>query len=185
MDWVEDSDSTVQIATTAREDIRGIVRLLRQFSAGGGWADLPTRRHVDVGQLRRTAGIGMASTVAYLVLFLVLASPLGAFGANAAALGATTVLNTALHAGLRGRRRAATAGRSLCGTALSTAASLVLTTAALGVAHILGPTTENDLIALVLATFAATPLRFLAVHAAARSAPRQGARAASQAKGDR
>ena len=111
----------------------------------------------------------MASTVAYLVLFLVLASPLGAFGANAAALGATTVLNTALHAGLRGRRRAATGGGAFAAPPFRQLRAWCSPRPALGVAYILGPTTENDLIALVLATFAATPLRFLAVHAAARS----------------
>ena len=34
VDWVDDPDSRVDIAATAREDLHGVVRLLRGFAAG-------------------------------------------------------------------------------------------------------------------------------------------------------
>jgi len=36
VDWVDDPDSRVDIVTTAREDLKGVARLLRRFAAGGG-----------------------------------------------------------------------------------------------------------------------------------------------------
>jgi len=57
--------------------------------------------------LARFLGIGVASTLAFAMLFLLLRGPLGAAGANAAALALTAVGNTAanrrLAFGLRGR----------------------------------------------------------------------------------
>jgi glycosyltransferase involved in cell wall biosynthesis len=53
VDWIEDRDSSVEIAATARDDLRGIVRLLRLFLSGGGWADLPDGRPPR-SQLRAT-----------------------------------------------------------------------------------------------------------------------------------
>src|SRR3954454_5901813 len=77
VDWVDDPDSRVKIVRTAAEDLLGITRLL---------GDSP---------LLRFLGIGVASTVAYALLFLLLTGPLGAVGANAAALAIAAVANTA------------------------------------------------------------------------------------------
>jgi putative flippase GtrA len=47
-------------------------------------------------QLVRFAAVGIFSTVAYVVLFLLLRDPLGAQGANALTLLGTAIANTAL-----------------------------------------------------------------------------------------
>jgi len=62
VDWVDDPDSRVHIVRTAWEDLRGIARLA---------ASAP---------LARFLGIGVVSTLAFAVLFLLLRGPLGAAG---------------------------------------------------------------------------------------------------------
>jgi hypothetical protein len=63
------------------------------------------------GQLARFAGVGVASTLAYLALFVLLRDLLGAQAANLVALAATAVANTAanrrLTFGVSGRRHPA------------------------------------------------------------------------------
>ena len=76
VDWVDDSDSRVDILSTALGDLRGVLRL--------GFA----------GTLPRFLAIGVASTLAYALLFLALRGWLGAGGANALALALTAVANT-------------------------------------------------------------------------------------------
>lgn len=76
VDWIDDPDSRVDIVSTAREDLRGIVRLA---------LELPVVRF---------GLIGVLSTIAYALLYLLLRGPLGAAGANASALALTAVANT-------------------------------------------------------------------------------------------
>ncbi len=76
VDWVDDPDSRVDVVRTALDDLRGIARLLA------------------AAPLARFLAIGVCSTIAYALLFLVLRGPLGAAGANAAALALTAVANT-------------------------------------------------------------------------------------------
>src|SRR3954453_12638917 len=87
--WIDDPDSRVRIVRTALDDLRGVARL------------------AAAAPLSRFLGIGVASTLAFALLFLFLRGPLGAAGANAAALALTAVANTAanrrLTFGLRGR----------------------------------------------------------------------------------
>jgi hypothetical protein len=73
VDWVDDPDSRVDIVRTAIADLKGVARLL---------ADGPVARFM---------GIGVLSTLAYALLFVALRAPLGAAGANAAALALTAV----------------------------------------------------------------------------------------------
>lgn len=80
VDWVDDPDSRVNVVQTALADLRGVGRLLM---AG------------QLGRPLRFAAIGVVSTVAYLVAYLVLRAPLGPWGANLVALAATSVGNTA------------------------------------------------------------------------------------------
>jgi glycosyltransferase involved in cell wall biosynthesis/putative flippase GtrA len=107
VDWVDDPDSRVDIVATALADLRGVARLARALASGA----LPLRdlrrqfaRHpIEVPgvpkplswQAIRFAAIGVLSTVAYLVLFLLLRAPLGAQVANLSALLLTAVANTA------------------------------------------------------------------------------------------
>lgn len=76
VDWVEDTDSRVNVTRTALEDLRGVARLALQ------------------PQLTRFLLIGVASTVAYALLYVLLRTWLGAPAANAVALALTAVANT-------------------------------------------------------------------------------------------
>jgi putative flippase GtrA len=120
VDWVDDPDSRVDILRTARDDLKGIARL--------GWALLLGRmplaevrarlgRTTDAGasgalgsQVALFAVVGVLSTAAYAVLYLLLRGVLGAFRANAVALVVTAVANTAANRrvtfGVRGRAHA-------------------------------------------------------------------------------
>jgi putative flippase GtrA len=125
VDWVDDPTSSVDLVATAADDLRGIARVGRALATGR----LPlaeVRRQLGrgpltppvegvcptlLGQLGRFAVIGVASTLAYLVLFTLARGPLGAQGANLLALALTAVANTAanrrLTFGVRGRQRMA------------------------------------------------------------------------------
>jgi putative flippase GtrA len=110
VDWVEDTDSRVRIASTAWADLRGLVRVARAKAIGAARVpDLPRRpdpvpAHPDavVGgqarglgwQLLSFATIGALSTVVTLVLYGLLRFVLPALLANLLALLVTTLLNT-------------------------------------------------------------------------------------------
>jgi putative flippase GtrA len=174
VDWVDDPDSRVDIARTALDDVRGIARMLRRFAAGDG--RIPPTTTVRQGppepelaaQLASFARIGVVSTVAYLVLFLVLRPFLGAFGANAASLALCTVANTlanrVLTFGLRGRqayRRAAIGGVAVFAT------SVTVTSALLGLLALVAPGAPvvAELAVLVTANAFAALARFLVLRA--------------------
>lgn len=178
VDWIDDPDSSVHIVSTAMADIRGIARLARAFATGTlpvhdlraqlGRAPLElVTPGVPAGltrQLIRFGVIGMFSTGAYLLLFLVFRGPLGAQGANALALLTTAVANTALNRrftfGVVGRQqmtRHQVQGLMVFGLALG------LTSGTLAVAHVVHntPPPAVELALLVAANAAATLLRFL------------------------
>jgi glycosyltransferase involved in cell wall biosynthesis len=110
VDWIDDPDSRVDILSTANADLRGIWRLLR----GPRHVELiGVRRRVfprrTLGsQARRFVGIGIVSTAAWAVLYLLLRGALTPLPANGVALLVTTIGNTAanrrLTFGVRGRR---------------------------------------------------------------------------------
>jgi glycosyltransferase involved in cell wall biosynthesis len=107
VDWIDDADSRVDIVATALADLRGVARLGRALASGA----LPLRdlreqfgRHpIEVPgvpkrlawQAIRFAFVGVLSTLAYLLLFVMLRAPFGAQTANLAALLITAVANTA------------------------------------------------------------------------------------------
>jgi glycosyltransferase involved in cell wall biosynthesis/putative flippase GtrA len=179
VDWVDDPNSSVDIVHTATEDLRGIARLGRALATGRvplqdlreklgrGALEDPEREVAGVprgmiGQLARFAAVGAASTLAYLLLYVLLRAGLGAFGANLVALVVTTVANTAanrrLTFGVRGRQGAAT---SQVQGLIVFFLGLALTTAALA----LLPATASrpvELLVLVGANALATVLRFVA-----------------------
>jgi putative flippase GtrA len=90
VDWVDDPDSRVDIVSTAIADLRGVARL------------------AAASPIARFATIGVASTVAYALLYLALRGALSAQAANAIALAITAVANTTANRrftfGVRGRR---------------------------------------------------------------------------------
>lgn len=148
VDWVDDPDSRVDIVRTALADLRGVARLA---------IAVPVARFV---------GIGVASTLAYALLFLALAGPLGSAVASALALAITALANTAANRrftfGIRGRERLVR--QHLAGFAVFLIA-LALTSGALGVLHGLDSRAPRllEAAALVLATFAATVTRYVAL----------------------
>ena len=174
VDWVDDPDSRVDIVATAGADLRGVARLLRGFANGSpSGADISsdvqyprgqrTRRSL-VGQAVRFAVIGVASTVAYLLLFLLLHDPLGAQTANLLALLVTAIANIAANRrftfGMRGR--VGVARHQFQGLAVFLIA-LGITSGALDALHSLvaDPSRTVELGVLVVANVAATVLRFV------------------------
>jgi glycosyltransferase involved in cell wall biosynthesis len=148
VDWVDDADSRVDILRTAIDDLKGIARL-----ASGS-------------RVARFLYIGVASTVAYALLFLALRGPLGADLANAIALATTAIANTAanrrLTFGIRGRRHAL---RHHAQGALVFVLTLALTTGALAVLRGLeaSPPRALELAVLIAASTVATITRFVAL----------------------
>ncbi|WP_406080588.1 glycosyltransferase [Micromonospora sp. NBC_00858] len=178
VDWVDDPDSRVDIVATALADLRGMGRLGRALLTGalpltelraqvgrGPLAASPAQ--VPVGlprQLVRFAAVGVASTLAYLLLFVATRGALGAQPANLLALLVTAVANTAanrrLTFGISGRRHA---GRHHVQGLLAFALGLALTSGSLAVLHAVdaAPTRLVELAVLVAANLAATVLRFV------------------------
>lgn len=179
VDWTDDPGSTVDIVATATEDLKGVWRLLRGFAAGRipiervrtelARPDLPSAvpgvPSGLLGQLLRFAGVGVASTVAYFVLYLLL-RPLGAQAANLVALLVTAVLNTAANrrftfgvSGAKGALRHHLGGLAAFGMALA------LTSGSLWLLGIYWPGASSlvESAVLVVANLAATLLRFVAL----------------------
>ncbi|KAA0106143.1 bifunctional glycosyltransferase family 2/GtrA family protein [Mycolicibacterium sp. P1-5] len=170
VDWVDDPDSRVDIVATALADLKGIARLLKGFGTGqisvqaigaqfGSQAGAPKSL---LNQGVRFAAIGIASTLAYLLLFLVL-RPIGAQGANLVALLVTAIANTAANRrftfGVRGRTGVA---RHQFEGFVVFAIGLGLTSGALALLHMLGePHRVVELLVLIAANLMATVVRFV------------------------
>jgi putative flippase GtrA len=169
VDWVDDPDSRVDLVATALADLRGVARVARGLAGG----DIPVdelRRALRgeqaptslTGQVARFAAVGVASTLAYLLLYVLLRGPLGPQGANALGLLLTAVGNTAVNRRFTFGSSTGAARSQLQGL-LVLAAALVLTSGSLHALHALvpGPARWLELGVLVLANLAATVLRFL------------------------
>jgi putative flippase GtrA len=148
VDWVDDPDSRVNIVRTALDDLRGVARLR-----------LAT-------PVFRFLLIGVASTIAYALLFLVLRPSLGSSGANALSLALTAVANTQANRrftfGIRGR---AGLVRQQAAGALVYLLALALTGAALDLLHHIDPRPAAliEVTVLVLASAFATVTRYVAL----------------------
>ena len=148
VDWVDDPDSRVDIVSTAVADLRGVARLAMATPVA------------------RFAVIGVVSTLAYALLFLLLAGALGSAAASAVALALTAVGNTAanrrLTFGIRGRDGLA---RQQAAGFVVFVLALALTNGALSVLHALDGHAPRLLEAavLVLATLVATVTRYVAL----------------------
>ena len=119
-----------------------------------------------VGQLVRFGIIGVASTLAYALLYLVLHPAVGAQAANLVALLITAVANTAANRaftfGVRGRNGA---GRHQLNGLVVFAFGLAITSGSLFVLHRFDPTIDKvaELSVLVVANLVATLVRFVAL----------------------
>ncbi len=150
VDWVDDSDSRVDIVSTAIADLKGVARLLR--SPGNG-------------QFLKFVSIGILSTIAYALLFLGLRQPLGAQAANFFALALTAIANTAANRritfGVRGADRAV---RQQTQGLLVFIAGLAATAGSLAILHAVSSTPPGwvEVMVLLAATVATTIGRYAA-----------------------
>ena len=105
VDWQDDPDSRVDLVQTAKDDLRGIWRLLGDLSRHrlpveaiaeelGRSPLAPPVRPGFRGQVIRFAAVGVASTLAYALLYFLLRLLVGGQAANFLALLLTTIGNT-------------------------------------------------------------------------------------------
>jgi putative flippase GtrA len=179
VDWVDDPDSRVDIVATAVADLKGVIRVSRALATGKiPLRDItgPTSRQVVaettppglVPQLMRFIGIGVVSTMAYLLLYVLLRQGMGAQGANFIALLVTAIGNTAANrrltfgvSGSRGATKHQLQGLAVFGL------GLLLTSGSLALLHAQAtrPSRTLEAIVLVGANLAATVLRFVLLRA--------------------
>ncbi len=178
VDWTDDPDSRVDIVQTAKDDLRGVWRVGRAL-AGGRLPLSDVRRQLGRGsldpatpgvptgmtrQVVRFVAVGVASTLAYLLLFFLFRLGTGAQVANFLALAITAVANTAanrrLTFGIRGRTGVARHqlqgfGVFLLGLAITSGSLSLLTWLTPA------PSVPVEVVVLVLANLLATVVRFL------------------------
>ena len=175
VDWVDDPDSRVDIVSTAKEDLRGMARVTRGLVSGRIPVDRvyaalgrppfdPPSPPSFFAQVVRFAAVGVLSTVAYALLYLLFSGIMDGFFANFLALLLTAIANTAANRrftfGVRGRAGAAIhqfQGLIVFGIAW------VITSGSLLELHLLNPhaSTPVDLLVLTFANLLATGLRFV------------------------
>lgn len=186
VDWIDDPDSRVDIVDTARKDLRGIWRLGRALATGalplaeiryavGREPLLPGVPLGMVGQLIRFAVVGVASTLAYMLLYVLMQPWAGAQVANFGALLITAVANTAANRaftfGVRGQRDMAAhhfQGLLIFGF------GLLVTSGSLFALHRWAPgaPVQLELFVLVVANLIATLMRFVGLRWVFREAGR-------------
>jgi putative flippase GtrA len=180
VDWIDDPDSRVKVVSTALGDIGGIIRLgtglargtirvplLRSPSPPGlpeqGQPADGSRRGEIASQLARFFVVGVVSTLAFVVLYLLLRQAMTAQAANAVSLLVTAIANTAVNRrftfGIRGRARAA---RHQLRGLIAFGIGLALTSGALAAldAVTAQPGRATEVAVLVAANLVATVVRF-------------------------
>jgi putative flippase GtrA len=177
VDWIDDLDSRVDIMATAVADLRGMMRIGRGFARGTLAVPQlrpPTLAGPGNGARRAASGelllqmvsfavVGVASTIAYVLLYLLLRGALGFMSAQAAnvlSLLVTSVANTAanrrLTFGISGRVNAA---RHQVKGLIAFGIGLALTSGALAALH--SPSRGRQITVLVAANLVATVIRFV------------------------
>jgi putative flippase GtrA len=172
VDWIDDPDSRVNVVGTAVADLRGIVRLGTGLARGV--IQVPALRSPELRngppdrrlthQLARFIVVGVASTAAYVLLYLLLRGAVPAQAANAISLLLTAVANTAVNRrvtfGIRGRQHAA---RHQVRGLIAFGIGLALTSGALAALHAstAQPGRAAELTVLIAANLTATLVRFL------------------------
>jgi putative flippase GtrA len=180
VDWIDDLDSRVNVASTAMGDIRGIIRLGTGLARGTisvpelgspsppglqerGRPASGGRPGEIASQLARFVVVGVASTLAYVVLYLLLRSAMSAQAANAVSLLVTAIGNTAVNRrftfGIRGR---AWAARHQLRGLIAFGIGLALTSGALTALYAVTaqPGRATEVTVLVVANLIATVVRF-------------------------
>jgi putative flippase GtrA len=180
VDWIDDLDSRVNVASTAMGDIRGIIRLGTGLARGTisvpelgspsppglqerGRPASGGRPGEIASQLARFVVVGVASTLAYVVLYLLLRQAMNAQAANAVSLLVTAIGNTAVNRrftfGIRGR---AWAARHQLRGLIAFGIGLALTSGALTALYAVTaqPGRATEVTVLVVANLIATVVRF-------------------------
>ncbi len=143
---------------------RGVALGGQADSAAPAGPVVPDIGHRLVPQLARFAAVGVASTLAYLGLFVLLRTPLGSQASNAVSLLITAIANTALNRrftfGVRGRTQA---GMHQFQGLIVFALALGLTSGTLAAAHAVNsdPPVGVEVVLLVMANGIATLMRFV------------------------
>ena len=169
VDWIDDLDSRVDIIATALADLRGMARLGVGFARGSlqvpqlrGPILRPAARRDLPLQVARFTVIGVASTIAYVVLFLLLRLVIPAQAANVVSLLVTAVANTAanrrLTFGISGRSNAA---RHQVKGLIAVGIGLALTSGSLAMLGSARVSRLAEVSVLIAANLVATVVRFL------------------------
>jgi putative flippase GtrA len=177
VDWIDDLDSRVDIVATAVADLRGMARLGSGLARGsiqvprlrGPALVAPrigdTHAHRELSlQIVSFMAVGVVSTIAYVLLYLLLRGFMSAQAANLASLLVTAVANTAanrrLTFGISGRLNAA---RHQVKGLIAFGIGLALTSGALAVLHVGTPHPSRalEVSVLVAANLVATVTRFM------------------------
>src|SRR5215471_9353979 len=184
VDWIDDSDSRVNLIPTALADLRGIIRLGTGLARGtisvpalGSPSPPGLQRGGERARTGRASGpaalarqvarfvvVGVASTVVYVLLYLLLREVMTAQAANAISLLTTAMANTAVNRrvtfGIRGRLHAA---RHQLRGLIAFGTGLAVTSGALTALHAVSaqPGRAAEVTVLVAANLAATMVRFM------------------------
>ncbi len=169
VDWVDDPDSRVDLWSTAIGDLKGIARLSWSLTRGriplvNKGSARPDGTTSMPAQVMRFLGVGVVSTIAYALVFLLMRGHANAGVSNVVALVSTTVFNTAANRvwtfGVRGRARAV---RQQAQGMLLLGAGLIVTTLALSLSYDAGMHgTRQELAVLTAANLLVTAGRFAA-----------------------
>ncbi len=180
VDWTDDPGTTVDIVATATEDLRGVMRLIRGFTTGRipvarvraelAEPELPSTvpgvPQGLLGQVLRFGVVGVTSTIAYFVLYVLLRGVMDGQAANFVAQIVTAVANTAANRAFTFRVRGSDGLLKHHTTGLiAFAIALTLTSGSLWALHQLWPSSGRwvEVTVLTLANLVATLVRFLAL----------------------
>lgn len=179
VDWVEDVDSRVDVAATAWNDVRGLLRVARAKASGQARVpDLPRRpepraAHPDAVLGRREGGlswqllsfamVGAFSTVANLALYAVFRQWWPVLVANLVALVVTTLFNTEANRRFTFTRAATGRARAHLQGSVVFCLYYLFTSGALLILHALDPDPPRvlELSVLLISSALGTAGRFL------------------------